>query len=161
MKFIVDSMLGKLSKWLRILGYDTIYDAGMSDEQLFFQAHLERRVLLTRDNELAGRMNPHNRLFIFSEEVREQVKQVLVTYHLEPGDKIFTRCTLCNSLVEPIEKELIQGKVPDYIYETVDEFVQCKTCHKIYWPGSHLKGVRKILHEIQETDSCRDKGGKS
>ncbi|MBN1153431.1 Mut7-C RNAse domain-containing protein [candidate division KSB1 bacterium] len=146
-------MLGRLAKWLRILGYDTLYDAAMADNELFFIAHLEKRILLTRDGELARRMNPRYCTFIHSDHVREQVKQVLVEYGLNSEDHIFTRCTLCNGPLIDITRESVKGRVPDFVYAVTDKFVYCSHCDKIYWPGSHLKGVRQILNEIRETDT--------
>ena len=78
MKFIVDTMLGRLARWLRILGYDTIYNNKYTDDNLFFKAHLEKRILLTRDAELPSRMNPLYCLFIDTQNVKEQLKQFLI-----------------------------------------------------------------------------------
>jgi len=153
MKFIVDSMLGRLAKWLRILGYDTLYDASMDDEELFFTAHLEKRILLTRDGELARRMNEKYCTFIYSERVKEQVKQVMAKYNLHPVEQVFTRCTLCNGLLTEIDRDSVKHRVPDLVYVTVETFAYCRNCSKIYWPGSHLKGVKQILDEMHETDA--------
>ena len=150
MKFIVDTMLGKLAKWLRILGYDTIYNADYTDDDLFFKAHLEKRILLTRDTELANRMNPTYCFYITTLIVKEQLKQVLIHFNLNTTDAIFTRCTLCNELVQPLSKEEIQHKVPQFVYDTTQVFFYCKKCDKIYWPGSHIKNVKQILADINE-----------
>jgi len=148
MKFIVDVMLGKLAKWLRILGYDTEYDSQFTDEELFFRAHQERRILLTRDRQLSQRMNPDCTLLITGLFPPQQVKQVVEYFNLDTQSAIFSRCTLCNSLVTTIPKQSVQGKVPDYVFQTTDQFYFCPTCVKIYWPGSHIKQVREALKSL-------------
>lgn len=148
MKFIVDVMLGKLAKWLRILGYDTLYDNSYSDDDLFFKAHRQERILLTRDKELSSRMNPKYTLYITGLTVQEQVKQVVSAFNLNTTDFVFSRCTLCNSPITTIPKNDVAGKVPLYIFESTTQFYFCPTCEKIYWPGSHIKQVRAILKTI-------------
>jgi len=155
MRFIVDTMLGKLAKWLRILGYDTLYNPCYSDNDLFFTAHLEKRILLTRDTELASRMNPNLCLYIDDMITVNQLKQVILQYQLNTTDKIFSRCILCNELVQPISKQQVKGRVPSLVFEHVEKFVYCKTCEKIYWPGSHLKKVHQLLAELNETIKTR------
>jgi uncharacterized protein with PIN domain len=148
MKFIADVMLGRLAKWLRILGYDTIYDSKFTDDELFFKAHQEKRVLLTRDSDLAQRMNPKYCFFMAEQAVREQVKQVIAQYHLNTEQYLFTRCTLCNEAIYPIAKELVGGRVPQFVYNSIDEFYYCEKCDKIYWAGSHIKQVRDLLSKL-------------
>ncbi len=148
MNFIADVMLGRLAKWLRILGYDTIYDPQASDDDLFFRAHQEKRILLTRDSDLAGRMNPKFCLFITEAEVRGQMKQVIDHFHLDTETFIFTRCTICNAPVSRLAKELMVGRVPEFVHRSTDEFYYCQHCDKIYWPGSHIKHVRELLANL-------------
>jgi uncharacterized protein with PIN domain len=148
MKFIADVMLGRLAKWLRILGYDTIYDSNYTDDELFFKAHQEKRILLTRDSDLAKRMNPKYCFFINGQAVREQVKQVIAQYDLNTEQYLFTRCTLCNRPIQSIAKELVEGRVPQFVYNSVDEFYYCEHCDKIYWAGSHIKQVRDLLSKL-------------
>lgn len=148
MKFIADVMLGRLARWLRILGYDTIYDSHFTDDELFFRAHQEKRILLTRDSDLAQRMNPQYCFFITEQAVREQVKQVIAQYHLNTEQFLFTRCTLCNDPVKPISIKLVEGRVPEFVYNSSKEFCYCENCDKIYWAGSHIKQVRELLSKL-------------
>jgi len=150
MKFIVDVMLGKLAKWLRILGYDTVYDNQFSDEDLFFKAHQEKRILLTRDKELSQRMNPQYTFFVTELLVQEQVKHVAAKFNLNTKDFIFTRCILCNSPISTISKQEVFSKVPEYVFRTTGQFYYCPSCDKIYWPGTHIKQVREILKSLSE-----------
>ena len=148
MKFIVDVMLGRLAKWLRILGYDTLYDSTYTDDDLFFKAHQGKRILLTRDSELARRMNPKYCLFIIEHSVQDQVKQVVRHYKLNTKDYVFTRCTLCNELVEHVSKKLVNGRVPDFVFNSIDKFYYCADCDKVYWAGSHIQLVREVLSKL-------------
>lgn len=148
MKFIADVMLGRLARWLRILGYDTLYDSNYTDDELFFKAHQERRILLTRDSDLAARMNPEFCFFITESSVREQVRQVVKQFQLNTEEFVFTRCTLCNEPIKPLSKELAEGRVPEFVYHSSQEFYYCEHCDKIYWAGSHIKQVRELLAKL-------------
>jgi len=155
MRFIADVMLGRLARWLRILGYDTLYDSSYSDDDLFFKAHQEKRILLTRDSDLAQRMNPKYCCFITEPSVPGQVKQVVAHYRLNTTDQIFSRCTVCNECVQPIDKSLVEGRVPKFVYQSTHEFYYCNNCDKIYWAGSHIKLVKEVLSKLsleQEND---------
>ena len=149
MRFIADVMLGRLARWLRILGYDTLYEANYTDDDLFFKAHREKRVLLTRDSDLAQRMNAKYCCFITEPGVSEQVKQVVAHYRLNTTDYIFSRCTLCNEPVKPIYKPLVEKRVPEFVYKSINEFYHCESCDKIYWAGSHIKLVKQVLSNLQ------------
>lgn len=153
MKFIVDVMLGKLAKWLRILGYDTLFDNSFTDDDLFFTAHKEKRILLTRDKELAERMNPEYSFFISEFSVQDQIRQVVANFELNIRDFVFTRCILCNSPVRKLPKEKASGNVPDYVFHTTEQFYYCPTCDKIYWPGTHIKNVRQALRSLSEENT--------
>ena len=152
MKFIVDAMLGKLAKWLRILGYDTIYNPKLSDDDLFFKAHLENRILLTRDLELSQRVRKELGFYIKSQNLRNQLNQVVLSFNLNTQENIFTRCVLCNNSIAEIDREQIKDRLDKFIYETTDKFYFCESCDKIYWPGSHVKLAKSFLAKIKQRD---------
>ena len=149
-------MLGKLARWLRIMGYDTTYNPEFTDDDLFFKAHLEKRILLTRDTELASRMNSDYCFYVASQNVKTQLKQIINKFGLNIKDSIFTRCTICNELVASISKKDVKDKVPLYVYNTTNDFFYCKKCNKFYWAGSHIKKVKQILIELDETIKKRN-----
>ncbi len=149
MKFIADVMLGRLAKWLRILGYDVVYNAQFEDDELFFRAHQEKRVLLTRDTELAARMNPQYCELIEETEFEVQLKHVISKFDLNVSHHIFTRCLLCNEKLAPEAKERVKEKVPEYVFETTDQFYRCPKCQKIYWAGSHIEHIKKFLETLK------------
>jgi uncharacterized protein len=143
LRFIADAMLGRLAKWLRILGYDTRYDPACDDAQLVRLARAEERVLLTRDTELARRRGVRV-LFLVSEGLEEQLSQL----HQEFGLSViapFTRCPVCNAPLEAINRDQAWGQVPPYIFVTQPEFRLCPTCNRFYWRGSHWEGMLGLL----------------
>lgn len=152
MKFIVDAMLGSLAKWLRILGYDTVYDPKVNDDDLFFKTHLENRILLTRDSELACRVKKGLSFLLKNENLRDQLKLAISHFELNTNEHIFTRCVLCNNRITEIKKDLIKNRLDHFIFETVDKFYFCEFCDKIYWAGSHVKLAKSFLAEINQRE---------
>jgi len=148
--FVVDSMLGDLARWLRILGYSTFYDPGASDEHLLRVAEAERSVLLTRDREL------------YAKAVKRGVKA-----HLLPGDLgealLLLRdahgvrlridlsnslCPVCNGRLRRARGEEVEGLVPAYIARRYDLFLVCESCGHVYWPGSHHRNMTRFLESL-------------
>ncbi len=142
-------MLGRLAKWLRILGYDALYFTGEKRSDLIIMSLREERVIITRDSHL-GKRQGFNRLILDSDIVGRQLKRVIEYFHLSADSKkIFTRCVICNRLLEKIPKEESKEKVPPYVFKHQDKFMNCPSCQKIYWQGSHWEKVNKILGEIK------------
>jgi len=148
MKFAADCMLGRLAKWLRLLGYDTVYLRSATDTVLLAVAG-EGRILLTRDTTLVGKIDPDHFVFVEHDDPSIQLQQVIhfLSLELDPGG-FFSRCALCNGTVEHVEKMSIYGKVPDYVWSIHDRFSKCSQCSKIYWPGSHLERFRLQLEGL-------------
>lgn len=147
MRFVADCMLGKLAKWLRMLGYDTIYIGGADDDDLVRIAVREDRVLLTRDNKLCGRRMVRKRcVFVDWGTTSQQVRQVFkqLGLRLDP-QMLFTRCTVCNSDITPLAKSEVKDRVPPYVYNTQDQYGYCGACDKIYWRGTHVQHVLEAL----------------
>ena len=139
-------MLGTLAKWLRILGYDTLFDASLNDHQLARLARAENRVLLTRDRELARRRGLHA-LLVAGEHLDDQVRQVLSELSLVP-DGAFSRCPVCNQPLEAIDRETAQARVPAYVVQTYDSFSCCPACRRVYWRGTHWQQMDEHLKNL-------------
>jgi len=148
LRFMADEMLGKLAKWLRIMGYDTVYYTGGGDSALVQQALAEDRVILTRDSHLVKRKLARKALFIRSDHPLEQFRQVVNELRLDVQSKLFTRCLVCNGELISVEKAYVQGKVPSYTYLTQDKFYECQGCERVYWPGTHKDSMLRMISDI-------------
>ena len=135
-------MLGKLARKLRILGFDTLYESSIEEEEVLEKA--KGRILLTRDKELAKRAGG---VYIESDDYREQLRTVAKKFGLS-DENMLTRCSVCNEVLVPIDKEKIKDRVPKYVYEHHDEFYICPKCNRVYWYGSHTERIEKEIHEI-------------
>ncbi|HXH13924.1 MAG TPA: Mut7-C RNAse domain-containing protein [Alphaproteobacteria bacterium] len=144
-RFIADAMLGKLVKWLRVLGIDVVYDPRATDAQLVCQAAQEDRILLTRDRRLAARRGTHRRLLIDSDYYHEQVCQVVHRFGLEPEIRVFTRCLRCNTPLCTVSLTAVAAKVPPYVAATQTTFKHCATCDRVYWGGTHRENMLRQL----------------
>ena len=144
MKFAADKMLGRLTKWLRVIGQDVTYGPHLSGYGLIREARREGRLILTRDRGLA-RKHPPDYLMIQSDRFRDQLKQVIGACRLEPLKDAFTRCVECNTLLEPIDKAAVEGKVPPYVFSTQEKFSLCPSCQRVYWPATHQEKMSKEL----------------
>jgi hypothetical protein len=152
MKFIVDSNVGRLARWLRIAGFDTMSINDLDDNRLVRLALSEGRVLLTKDTQiLKRRVATTGRLkviLIESEEVKAQLRQVVKALNL--GDKIkpFTLCLECNQPLVLSEKEDVKELVPPYIFQTQTQYMQCPACQRVYWRGTHWQRMSRELERI-------------
>jgi len=151
-------MLGTLAKWLRILGYDTLFDPSLDDHHLVRLARAEDRVLLTRDRELARRRGVRA-LLVVRENLDEQIRQVLPALAAlpggSPGDGLalvpngsFSRCPVCNEPLRPMDPETARAHVPAYVAQTQRAFSSCPACQRVYWRGSHWQRMDEHLTEL-------------
>jgi len=148
MKFIVTRELGKLARWLRIFGFDTVYFSQGGSGSLIIQALREERIVITRNQRLSKTSGVRT-LFIEAQTVREQIKEVYARLRIPSGsERMFSRCVLCNLELERIAKEQIQGQVPPYVFETQQDFLRCPCCQRIYWQGTHWGNVHQMVKEI-------------
>ncbi len=151
-RFLADSMLGKLARWMRTLGYDVEYDNDIDDSSLIQRAITEGRVILTRDTLLTKRRRVRGRyLFIESGSIGDQLRQVTGMFKIRP-DRILSRCLRCNAILEEADKTMVKEKVPPYVYTTQERFVVCPGCSRIYWAGTHKGKMLKDLSRLIERD---------
>lgn len=154
LRLLADCMLGKLAKWLRLMGYDTAYYNAASDPELARRARAEGRVLLTRDRELSIRRGLRT-LLIQSEVLEEQVREIQSALGPPPHPPL-SRCAVCNAVLETVSPADIADRVPPYVLRTQTEFRHCPGCKRIYWPGSHFQGMCDQIEKfaIEEPDDA-------
>jgi uncharacterized protein with PIN domain len=146
-RFLADTMLGRLATWLRILGYDAEYARG-ADVALIERARETRRILLTRDTGMLGRRELPPHLFIRSERVAEQLRQVIHTFRLTAAGASARRCPRCNVLVVPRTRAEVFDRVPEFVWSNQDAFWGCPTCGRVYWAGSHWRRMDETIRAL-------------
>jgi len=148
-RFLVDQNVGKLARWLRLLGYDAVFFTAEDDNQMVKQALSENRILLTRDTAIRRRKvaaSGQLTVITFETETAEvQMRQLIEQLSLVERSQPFTRCLEDNSFLLPIDKPRVEKRVPEYTFETHDEFMECPICCRIYWRGSHWLAMQKRL----------------
>ncbi|MCL4459409.1 MAG: Mut7-C RNAse domain-containing protein [Chloroflexi bacterium] len=144
MKFIADAMLGRLAKWLRILGYDTLYSAKLDDLALARLARIEKRILLTRDEQLS-RLRGIRSVLIRSDRIEEQLLQLWQEVNINLNQEAFSRCLVCNAPLDAVAKEGVKDAVPPYVYSTQEQFSRCPECGRLYWRGTHYEHIQRRL----------------
>jgi len=153
LKFIADGMLGKLTRWLRILGHNVKYSNRLDDNQLLTIAKKERRILLTRDLELYQQATAKgvNAFYFEGTDEAERLAQLAKRFGIKlEVDMTISRCPKCNTRIKPIEKEKIADKVEKSTFTYYNEFWQCPKCEQIYWQGAHWTRIRKTLEQAKE-----------
>ncbi len=150
MKFIVDRMLGKLAKGLRMLGYDTIYYRGEDAHQLTQLARQEGRVILTRNTKLIPKRSEDRILWVTEDKPLSQLRELIQKRCISLDEEnLFSRCLLCNAPLDEIPREEVEGKVPDFIFYQQKEFLQCPQCRKIYWQGTHQENMKRRIERLR------------
>lgn len=148
MRFIVDCMLGKLAKWLKILGFDALFFSKIEDDELLTIARKEGRILLTKDTALIQQAKDVEALFLKSEEWQEQVQQVLEHFNLREKVNPHTRCIDCNVVLKNLPKKNAKNLVSVFVFDKADSFALCPNCGRVFWRGTHFKDMEAQIKEI-------------
>jgi len=154
-KFIVDINVGKLAKWLRMMGYDTLLFDGDDDWRMIIIALEEGRVIITKDAQIvkrgvitSGRLKA---ILINSDKSERQIQQVVETLNLDYQYRPFTLCLECNQPLVETSKEEVEDRVPPYVFQTQSQFMECPTCHRIFWKGTHWKAMTEKLQRLKDS----------
>ena len=149
-QFVVDCMLGRLARWLRILGFDTWYFREIDDRELL-KLHAESgRVLLTRDTHLVQCRGVGGHVLVRSDGWEDQLRQVVVALSLDVcPERMLTRCLLCNLPLENLAPEEAYGRIPDHVAASTSAFRGCRSCDKVYWAGTHRKRMEEVLSRLR------------
>lgn len=152
-------MLGKLARWLRILGYDTAYERVIADDELIRRVLREGRWLLTRDRYLAQRRVLRGRLtLLYSDDVVDQLRELASDQRLELklGPETASRCAACNARLIPVPKSQAVQEVPPFVAIEQDAFARCPQCGRLFWPGSHWQRLTRELDQIRHSPQGSD-----
>jgi uncharacterized protein with PIN domain len=152
-KFIVDNNVGKLARWLRLIGYDTLLFKQKNDGQMIKTALTEDRVILTKDSQfMKRRLVTSGRLktiHIKQDDPKLQVQEVVQSLNLNYHFKPFSVCLECNQVLIARGKEEVKNLVPNHVFETQTQYTECPVCHRIYWQGTHWQAMIKKLQDLQ------------
>lgn len=156
-KLICDCMLGRLARWLRLAGFDTLYLSGIDDAALLREARRAGRVLLTRDVALAERAKGVQCVLLRQNDSMDQFSETLRALKIDPDhESLAARCPECNGVVEPVARESVRGRVPPYVYGTRSEFRRCSGCGRIYWRGTHRERIDATLEILLGGDERQE-----
>ena len=148
MKLLLTAELGRLVKWLRILGLDTAYFRGQNTSSLIIESLRQERIIVTRNRHLPKPTGARI-VVIKADKLKEELAATLKILQIKPvSGMMFTRCILCNEPLVAAEKEKVKDRVPAYVFATQEKFVTCPACSRIYWQGTHWGNVEKLLKEI-------------
>lgn len=146
-RFILDGHLGKLARYLRLLGFDSLYRNDYRDDEIILIANRERRIILTRDIGILKTASVTRGIWIRSQRPDEQVKEVLDRLDLKSQVDPFKRCMVCNASVQPVAKEAIVHRLKPRTKRYYDTFVECRKCGHIYWKGSHHENMAAKIEQ--------------
>lgn len=153
-RFIVDHNVGKLAKWLRLMGYDARFFRGESDAEMVAIALKERRIILTRDTRIMQRRlvtkGKLKALLIASDQPGEQIHQIINSLNLDYRFNPFSLCLECNQPLVERQKSELKDSVPPYVFKTQEQFRQCPACKRIYWRGTHWRAMTRRLEGLAE-----------
>ncbi|MBN1366947.1 MAG: Mut7-C RNAse domain-containing protein [Dehalococcoidales bacterium] len=155
LKFIADNNVGKLAKWLRMVGFDTESFNGTDDGEMVAIAVAENRIILTRDTGVMARRlitsGQVRAILIESDRLVRQIRQVSEELHIDKSQyKPLTFCLECNRTLMPRTKSEVKNRVPSHVFETQEQFVECPSCNRIYWRGTHWQAMQRKIENVIE-----------
>ncbi len=148
-RFVLDTHLGKLARYLRMLGFDTLYRNDYTDDILAHISSTNRRILLTRDRGLLKRSIVTHGYLVRNEQARAQLKEVLQRFDLLNAITPFNRCMRCNATLESVNFEKVKENVPPRVRQNISEYKQCRSCEQVYWKGTHYRKMVEFINEIR------------
>ena len=149
-RFVLDCHLGRLARYLRHLGFDTLYRNDYDDVRLAAISAGEHRILLTRDRDLLKRRIVNHGYFVRSHVPRKQLDEVLARFDLYADIKPFGRCTRCNGMVAAVDKHSILDQLEPKTLRYYDQFWRCDSCGQVYWEGSHFEKMKLLIAELDQ-----------
>jgi uncharacterized protein with PIN domain len=147
-RFILDVHLGRLARWLRMLGFDTEYDPESDDTTIIDRAAAQSRIILTRDRGLLKNSRVTHGYWVRATAPREQIEEIVDRLDLRTQFRPFSRCMECNGAIAVRRREQVADRVPPRALERAREFRECSECGKVYWDGTHLERMQRLVAEL-------------
>ena len=147
-RFVLDVHLGRLTGYLRLLGFDCLYRNDYADEELVAISRDEHRIVLSRDTGLLKRADVTHGAFVHAQDPRRQLREVLERFQLHMRIAAFSRCGRCNGTLSRLANSEAQALVPSAVAQRHDDFMRCGQCGQVYWPGTHLPRFRQRLADV-------------
>lgn len=147
-RFSADSMLARLARWLRLLGFDCAYDGGINDAELVRRAVEEKRVVLTRDRKLKNEWWVPNIYVVEAEGLRDQLREVVRRFDLARSIAVLSRCNECDQPIRPVAAAEIRDRVPPHVLELHHDFSTCPRCGRVFWEGTHAARIRHVVDDL-------------
>lgn len=140
--FIADVHLGKLTKYLRLLGFDVAYNNQFSDETIIIRSQNEKRIILTRDTGMLKNKQVSHGYWVRNIDSKKQAEEILHRFDLYRQCQPFARCIECNGMLKPIDKNKISANLPPLTLKHYENFTQCTQCKRNYWEGTHYQKLK-------------------
>lgn len=148
-RFMLDANLGTLARYLRLCGFDSRYRNDIDDDTLVRTAVEDHRILLTRDRNVLKRSIVTHGYFVRPDDPHSQLADVFRRFDLHDAARPFTRCSRCNTVLEDVDKERIRHRLEPLTAEHYEHFRRCPGCDRIYWRGSHVLGIERLLERLR------------
>jgi len=146
-RFVLDVHLGKLARYLRLMGFDAVYRNDYDDAAIISLSLAQSRIILTRDRGLLKHGDVTHGHWLRATDPRQQLSEVVKAFDLKGCSRPFTRCMMCNGLLDDVAKEAVIDRLPPLVRAHFDVFAQCRECDHVYWPGSHYARLRQLVGE--------------
>ena len=147
-RFVADAHLGGLAHLLRMTGFDTLYDNRFRDDEIERLAHAEQRIVLTRDRELLKRRTITHGCYVRALRSEAQLREVFDRLDLARSALPFTRCLSCNAVLQPVDKAIVQERLPPQVRARHERFSACPGCGRIFWEGTHWRRMRELVDSL-------------
>jgi uncharacterized protein len=149
-QFVADVHLGRLARYLRMAGFNCLYEPSYADSEIIRISLAEKRIILTRDKGILKNGKVTHGLYVRSEDPKEQFGEIAARLHLVHLFKPFSRCTLCNEIIEPVAKESVLDQLEPLTKKYYSVFYQCTGCKRVYWKGSHFARMAKFINDYRD-----------
>jgi len=151
-KFIADVHLGKLARYLRMVGFDVLYKNNFDDDEIVKISLEEKRAILTKGRGILKRNDVTHGYWVRSGKVKAQVVEIIKRFDLKKLIEEFTRCIECNSMLESISKKEVINELPPKVSSSQNSFSVCPSCKKVYWKGTHYQRMLSFIKTIKKVD---------